>query len=167
VTANFPQDCSICHNTSAWTPASFNHALTRFPLTGAHISVACTSCHSNGVYAGTPTDCYSCHSREYTTTTDPNHVAAGFPRDCSTCHSTAAWTGATFTHAQFPIYSGTHAGRWSSCGDCHTNSSNYAVFSCTTSCHDKTATDSNHRGVSGYVYNSANCYSCHPSGRAG
>ena len=167
VTGNYPKDCSICHSTSAWTPANVNHALTRFPLTGAHVTVACTSCHINGVYTGTPTDCYSCHSREYTTVTDPNHVTAGFPRDCAACHSTATWSGATFTHTQFPIYSGTHANRWTSCSDCHTNSSNYAVFSCTTSCHDRTSMDSRHRGISGYVYNSTNCYSCHPSGRAG
>jgi hypothetical protein len=41
------------------------------------------------------------------------------------------------------------------------------VFSCIT-CHehDKTSTDSEHRGVSNYVYNSANCYACHPTGRS-
>jgi hypothetical protein len=40
------------------------------------------------------------------------------------------------------------------------------VFSCTT-CHLKSQTDSKHQGKSGYVYNSANCYACHPRGRAG
>jgi hypothetical protein len=167
VTAAFPQDCSICHSTSAWIPSTFSHSSTRFPLTGAHTSVPCANCHIGGVYAGTPRDCYSCHSGEYASVTDPNHVAAGFPRDCSQCHTTSGWSGAQFAHTQFPIYSGTHAGRWTTCGTCHTNSTNYSVFTCF-NCHehDKTITDSRHSGISNYVYNSANCYSCHPNGRA-
>jgi hypothetical protein len=54
------------------------------------------------------------------------------------------------------------------CGDCHTNSSDYKIFACT-NCHqhDKATVDSHHRSVRNYVYNSANCYSCHPNGRAG
>ena len=162
VTSGFPQDCSICHSTTAWTPASFDHGTTAFPLTGAHVNVACTSCHINGVFAGTPTDCYSCHSKEYAGTTNPNHAAAGFPTTCLTCHTTTAWTGATFNHTWFPM---TH-GNAKVCSDCHTNPSNYAVFVCT-SCHTATATNKDHSEVRGYVYNSPNCYQCHPNGRSG
>jgi nitrate/TMAO reductase-like tetraheme cytochrome c subunit len=163
---SFPQTCTLCHSTTAWIPSTFNHSTTAFPLTGAHTTVACANCHVGGVYTGTPTDCYSCHSGEYNTTTDPNHAAAAFPKTCADCHSTSSWSGATFTHAKFPIYSGTHAGRWTTCADCHTNSGDYSVFTCTTACHPKGNTDSNHQGVSNYVYNSANCYSCHPTGRS-
>ncbi|HLK34452.1 MAG TPA: hypothetical protein VKT29_15260, partial [Terriglobales bacterium] len=132
--AGFPQQCQVCHNTTAWIPASFNHNTTGFPLTGAHVNVPCASCHINGQFAGTPTDCYSCHKADYQNTTDPNHVAAAFPTTCALCHNTTSWSGATFNHTWFPIYSGTHAGVWSTCGDCHTNSSNYAAFSCI-NCH--------------------------------
>ena len=164
-TAGFPQDCTVCHATTAWTPSSFNHGTTRFPLSGRHTSVTCVSCHIAGVYAGTPTNCYACHSQVYSSTTDPNHVAAGFPTTCNTCHTMNGWTGATFTHSKFPIYSGRHSGKWSSCIVCHTNPTNYTVFSCF-GCHehDKAAMDSEHRGRSGYAYNSTNCYSCHPNG---
>jgi hypothetical protein len=164
--AGFPTDCSICHNTVAWIPASFDHNKTKFPLTGAHVNVACANCHINGVYQGTPVDCYSCHKLQYQTTTNPNHIAASFPTTCQTCHNTTTWTGATFTHSRFPIYSGKHQkGVWTTCADCHINASNYQVFSCLTChAHNKTDMDSNHRGVSGYVYNSANCYACHPNG---
>jgi formate dehydrogenase maturation protein FdhE len=94
-------------------------------------------------------------------------VTAMFPKDCLQCHTTSSWSGAVFTHSWFPIYSGSHRGRWSSCSDCHTNSNDYAVFSCT-NCHEhaKTEMDSKHSGVSNYVYNSANCYSCHPTGQS-
>jgi hypothetical protein len=166
--SGFPQDCSICHTTSAWTPASFDHSKTKFTLTGAHQTVACASCHISNVYAGTPTDCYSCHSKEYNSATNPGHVAAGFPKDCSQCHSTSSWSGAVFNHSKFPIYNGAHAGQWTTCGDCHTNSSNYSVFSCLNChAHDKTTMDTQHRNVRNYVYNSANCYSCHPNGQGG
>jgi glutamate mutase epsilon subunit len=164
--AGFPQDCSICHTTSGWAGATFNHSQTPFPLTGAHLNVQCVNCHVGGQYSGTPTDCYSCHQKEYTSTTNPNHTAAGFPHDCSVCHTTTTWTGATFNHTRFPIYSGSHQGRWTTCGDCHTNSSNYSVFSCLNChAHDKTQMDQHHAGIRDYVYNSANCYACHPTGR--
>ncbi len=168
VAAGFPQDCSICHTTTRWAGATFNHSNSRFPLTGAHLKVQCVSCHVGGKYAGTPTDCYFCHQKEYTSTTSPNHIAAGLPHDCSLCHTTTTWSGATFSHTWFPVYSGSHRGRWTTCGDCHTNSSNYSVFSCTTChAHDKTRMDQKHAGIRNYVYNSANCYSCHPTGREG
>ena len=168
VTAGFPQQCDVCHSTTAWTPASFNHNLTAFPLTGAHVSVPCASCHIGGVYAGTPTDCYTCHKAVYQSAANPNHVAAGFPTTCTTCHNTTTWTGATFTHSRFPIYSGTHANRWTTCADCHTNPSNYQVFSCITChTHDQASTDPHHRDVRNYVYSATSCYSCHPTGRGG
>jgi hypothetical protein len=49
------------------------------------------------------------------------------------------------------------------CTDCHTNSNDYSVFSCT-NCHLQAQTDPRHSGVRGYVYNSINCYQCHPRG---
>ena len=168
VAAGFPQQCEVCHTTTAWTPASFDHSKTGFPLTGAHATTPCASCHIGGKYAGTPTDCYSCHKSAYTSVTNPNHVAAGFPTDCSQCHNTTTWAGAVFNHTWFPIYSGAHVpGVWNTCNDCHVNPSNFAVFSCITChAHEKTTMDSRHQDVRNYVYNSANCYSCHPTGRS-
>jgi hypothetical protein len=164
VTSGFPTDCQVCHNTAAWVPSVFDHSKTVFPLTGAHTTVACSNCHVGGRYAGTPTDCYTCHKSQYTGTTSPNHVAAAFPTTCQTCHNTTAWTGAKFNHTWFPIYSGTHAGKWTTCADCHTNSSDYSSFSCITChTHNKTSTDSNHGGVRGYAYTPTACYSCHRS----
>lgn len=166
VAAGFPTDCSLCHSTAQWTGAKFDHSRTRFPLTGAHTRVACLDCHIGGRYTGTPTDCYSCHKKEYTTVTNPNHVAAGFSTNCALCHTTSTWTGASFNHMWFPIYSGVHKGKWTTCNDCHVNPSNFAVFSCfACHAHEKTRMDEKHRNVPNYVYNSANCYSCHPLGR--
>jgi len=166
VQSGFPQQCAVCHNTSTWFGARFDHnTLTRFPLTGAHTTVACANCHLNGNYTNTPSDCYSCHTSEYQGTTDPNHMTANFPTTCQTCHNTSQWTGAASDHTWFPIYSGTHRGEWNTCADCHVNPSNYTQFSCII-CHQHSAanTNSDHNGVRGYVYNATSCYSCHPRG---
>ncbi len=164
--------CATCHGTTTWTGATFNHNTTSFPLTGAHTTAACSSCHSSGVYNGLNTACQSCHLTEYNSAT-PNHAAAGFAASaCATCHNTTQWSGATFNHdaSWFPIYSGRHRTVWgTNCATCHTNSSNFAVFTCL-SCHphdDRAVTDSHHQGRSGYSYDSNACYRCHPTGRAG
>lgn len=163
VTAGFPTTCATCHTTSSWAGAVFDHSKTAFPLTGAHLTVACTQCHVNNVFAGTPTDCYSCHKADYNGTTNPNHTSAGFPTTCATCHTTTSWAGATFNHTWFPT---NHGGANGVCATCHTNSADYSVFTCT-NCHGKTNTDQQHSGVKGYVYNSVNCYACHKSGGGG
>ena len=117
----------------------------------------------NNNYTTVPTDCFSCHKADYQATNNPNHVSAGFPTTCATCHTTTSWLGATFNHTWFPTNHGNANGV---CATCHTNSSNYSIFQCT-NCHTKSNTDGNHRNVSGYVYNSVNCYQCHRNGGGG
>lgn len=157
--------CAGCHTTTAWAGAVFDHSATAFPLTGAHQTATCQSCHADGVYNGKPTTCQSCHMTEYNTAV-PNHPAAGFSAAaCASCHTTTSWAGATFDHdtQYFRIYSRGHAGRWTACTDCHTSPTNFASFNCL-GCHphsDKAITDSHHVGRSGYRYESTACYSCH------
>ena len=158
--ANFPTDCRTCHNQRGWAGASFSgHG--GFELRGRHATAACSACHKNGVYAGTPTDCAACHLNDYNGTTDPDHRAAGFPLDCTECHGNSAngWTGASFIH-DFPIQSGKHAGF--ACSECH-RTSDFRSFSCL-ECHEQTATNNRHSGVTGYAYSSPACYTCHPRG---
>lgn len=166
VVNNFSHDCTRCHTTAAWSPSTFDHNQTQFPLTGAHAMQPCLACHSGG-YTGTPTDCFSCHEPDYNNTTNPNHLAAGFPTTCENCHNTIDWTQTTWDHdAQyFPIYSGKHQGEWSVCADCHVNPNNYQIFECIF-CHEHNQQDMDdeHQGVPGYVYQSAACYACHPDG---
>ena len=163
-----PSLCASCHGFDRWSPSTFDHGRTSFPLTGAHVTVSCTTCHSDGVFDGMPTACISCHQSDYDNA-PTNHAAAGFtPGACATCHSTSTWANATFNHdaAWFPIYSGKHRNTWSACTTCHTNASNYAVFTCL-SCHphdDANATANKHSEVRNYRYDSASCYSCHPRG---
>lgn len=94
----FGTDCAQCHATSGWNTAKvdaqgFDHAKTRFPLTGMHAKVACERCHTRGAggqprYAGTPfASCAACHS-------DPHK--GEFKRGCESCHSTATWKKSSF-----------------------------------------------------------------------
>ena len=147
ITAAFPQDCSVCHSTTNWTSATFNHNTTTFPLTGAHTTVACALCHVGGNYSGTlPTDCYSCHIAQWQSTTTlggsvPNHITSGYPTTCASCHTTTSWLGAVFNHATtgFPL-TGTHI--TTACTLCHISSAVPPTdcYSCHTAAWQSTAT---------------------------
>jgi hypothetical protein len=162
----FSNECATCHTETSWTPSTFDHNATEFPISGGHIGVECISCHADG-YANTATDCASCHLDDYNATTDPNHSAAQFSTDCNTCHSNVAWTPATFDHDNqyFPIYSGSHEGQWTQCTDCHTNLNDYSQFTCV-SCHTNPTTNNDHTDVDGYTYDDMACLVCHPTGSA-
>jgi len=174
--AGFPQDCSVCHSTTNWSGATFTHPTTPLQLTGFHATMLtnnqCAQCHVGNNYTNTPSDCWSCHQTDYNGTTNPGHAAAGFAQTCNTCHTFVDWTGAKYTahdSAYFPIYSGNHNGKWTTCGDCHTNSSNYAVFTCI-ACHqhsNQQQVTSDHNGVKNFVYSPTSCYTCHPKGSGG
>ncbi|MCB0547268.1 MAG: hypothetical protein KDD19_06730, partial [Phaeodactylibacter sp.] len=164
----FPTDCATCHTETAWVPSTFDHN-TIYPIRGAHIAIAndCDACH-NGDYSNTPNTCYGCHAGDYNQTNNPSHSAAGFPTNCESCHSETAWIPAEFNHdgMYFPIYSGKHQGEWNDCVDCHTTPGNYSSFSCI-DCHEHNNPQqlaNEHDEVSGYIYESNACFSCHPTG---
>ena len=167
IASNYSTDCEECHsiNSVSWGGAGIVHDF--FPLTGGHDIDDCYSCHQPNSFEGLSQDCNSCHSNDYNNTTNPSHVALGFSTDCQECHNINGWKPATFDHDTrfFPIYSGEHNGEWDECSDCHTNSNDYALFSCL-SCHEHNQTDMNdeHSGISGYVYESNACFACHPTG---
>ncbi len=164
VAGNFSHTCQTCHSTTSWSGATFDHNTTNFPLTGKHTTTLCADCHVNNNYQLTYSSCYQCHQSNYEATTNPAHATLNFSHDCQTCHTTAAWIPSTFNHDQqyFKIYTGRHYQQWTLCTDCHTNTTNYAVYSCL-NCHvhAQSVMDPKHSQVSGYSYTSAACYSCH------
>jgi hypothetical protein len=129
---------------------------------GRHATAACTSCHVNNVYRGTPRDCVGCHRNDYDRTTSPNHPAAGFPTACESCHrpGDSSFRGAGFNHASvFPL-AGRHA--QASCSSCHANGVYKGTPRECVSCHrtqyDRTSSP-NHRAA-GFP---TACESCHRS----
>lgn len=141
----FGFNCGSCHSTSAWKPATFDHNLAAFKLTGAHVSVTCTKCHTNGVFKGTPQTCYACHAAD-------DHHAGAYGTQCNACHTTSAWKPATFDHNQsaFPL-TGAHQSQ--SCSACHGNGVYKGTPTACASCHNEPAF---HAGVFG-----TDCASCH------
>jgi len=192
--SGFSQQCESCHSTRSWLPARFNHrdlasgadcvschlenylAAADPDHAATGISQQCEDCHSTNGWRPATFDhdqlppgsqCVSCHLEDFLTTANPDHGAAGFPQQCEDCHTTNGWRPATFDHdIVFPIYSGKHRNEWSDCTDCHVNPSNYTVFSCI-DCHKHDDPDDlagKHENVSNYVYESIECYNCHPQG---
>jgi hypothetical protein len=159
VAGGFPHDCSLCHTTDNWNGGGFNHSGTNFPLTGAHIGLACALCHASGQYNGLPSDCWSCHQANYEGATSPNHISNQFPHDCTPCHSTSAWQPSTFDHSQSPFpLTGAHVSV--SCILCRVNGQYQGTPTDCWSCHQANyngVTDPNH--VSGNYDH--NCTICH------
>jgi hypothetical protein len=123
---SYGSDCSACHSTGGWYPSTFNHALNRFPLTGAHIGLACTRCHSNFNFQAASTVCASCHR-------EPVFHTGSFSSNCVACHTTTNWNASySGPHPSFGEHGGiNHEG--ASCRDCHTV--NLKTATCT-KCHD-------------------------------
>jgi hypothetical protein len=155
----FPTDCSQCHRTLTWNNASFDHARTAFPLTGAHRNATCLECHGDGVYAGKPTACVSCHQTDFNNTNAPSHTAEAFPTTCQTCHSTTAWSPATFNHntTAFPL-TGAHVA--ATCNQCHGDGVYAGKSTACDACHHPdylSATNPNHSSA-GFP---TACQTCH------
>jgi Zn finger protein HypA/HybF involved in hydrogenase expression len=134
-------DCSRCHTTRSFIEYSRmrrEHQVTRFPLTGVHLTLDCQTCHLAGqqgnlMFVNTPVDCEFCHLDEALATTSPDHQANGFTNDCGQCHGTAGWIPAGFGHTNtgFPL-TGAHRGL--GCSDCHGDTFNKVPSDCV-ACH--------------------------------
>ncbi len=140
------RDCTRCHDTAAWKPVpGFDHARTKYPLTGAHARVACAKCHPvetdpDRSHADrrfmrfrplAHDNCTPCHQ-------DPHAGRLG--SDCARCHVTRAWNRlrrGRFDHSKtrFPLR-GRHAKV--ACEKCHRSGSLTARmrFERCTDCHD-------------------------------
>ena len=117
----FGEACEACHTSEGWEQATFDHAKSAFPLTGAHVGTACTQCHTDNVFKGTPTACAACHA-------EPVYHRGLFVAQCADCHTTTRWAPAKFNGRHtFPV---NHEGA-NTCRDCHPSSlSGYTCYTC-------------------------------------
>ena len=151
--------CLACHPTGD-ADNVFDHNMTNFPLTGAHLATECLQCHSAG-YEGTPTDCAFCHTDDFNQTTNPNHQNLGLPTDCATCHTTEpGWSPATFDiHNDYYVLNGAHAAISNDCATCHNGDYNNTPNTCA-GCHTEDfnqTTDPDHQTAQFPM----DCASCH------
>jgi Zn finger protein HypA/HybF involved in hydrogenase expression len=165
----FSTNCLDCHPplSDTWETDQILHNF--FPLVGGHDIQDCAACHLTDNFSDASPECVSCHQTDFDNTVDPDHRALGFPTDCAACHTIdPGWQPAIFQDhdaLHFPIYSGSHAGEWNACMDCHPVAGDFTVFTCV-ACHTNPVTDNEHGGISGYVYEDNACLACHPTGSA-
>ena len=156
----FPTACESCHTTTMWNGGRFDHATgTRFALTGAHLALACSNCHGDGVFRGKPMTCVGCHQTSYDGTTSPHHAPARFATTCESCHTTQQWQGVPYDHNQtrFPLL-GRHVA--AACLACHSDRVYAGKPSVCQSCHQRdydASTNPNH-AATGIP---TTCESCH------
>ncbi len=158
------RSCASCHGQTAWKPApGFDHAKTRWPLTGRHAAVACNRCHTPRVpdpsepgkgqrlfRAVAGRDCASCHE-------DVHRARLG--RNCASCHVTGGWREvrtAGFDHGKtaYPL-EGKHA--TVACAACHKPGRPMRMpHARCTDCHRDS-----HRGELSHRSDAGRCESCH------
>ncbi|MDF1543671.1 MAG: cytochrome c3 family protein [bacterium] len=139
-------DCTQCHSQESFKPATgFNHASTKFPLSGKHHTVECGKCHpvvsleafaednqkEYIKYSGIAhTNCTSCHKDIH---------SGKFGDNCVRCHTNEGWKiirGESFDHSKtrYPLL-GKH--RDLKCDKCHKSDSQTGSlkFTLCTDCH--------------------------------
>lgn len=161
-------DCKSCHSTAAWRPVPrFDHARTKFPLTGRHAKVACASCHEAAnltlahtakgevipLYKPLPHDeCSACHADAH---------KGAFGPTCSRCHTTVDFhvvEAGHFDHdrTRYPLR-GKHATL--ACAVCHDEKTAWGrkpAFATCGGCHKDP-----HAGQATLAGNAVDCASCH------
>jgi hypothetical protein len=119
----FKGACAKCHNTADWKSVSksgFNHDLTRYPLRGKHVTVACADCHDpRRAFGEHPkyARCTDCHKDAHA----GKATLLGQAVDCASCHAVdgfdrSSYTVAAHAQAKFPL-AGKHAA--TACVKCH------------------------------------------------
>jgi hypothetical protein len=161
--------CSSCHDPAGWGLAMekpFDHALTKYPLAGAHARVRCIACHQKvegknfaATFQRPFARCTDCHSDRH-----DGAFAKAYANDCSRCHTVRAYSPSTYSFAQhqessWPL---TGAHRAVLCADCHRKgpSGTPLVFrfkdNRCQACHEDA-----HRGQFAAQMKQGGCASCH------
>jgi hypothetical protein len=145
------KQCESCHSDRDWKSTQFDHAKTRFPLTGQHVIAKCEKCHETSRFKDAPSDCYACHLKE-------DRHKLKFGEACESCHNTRGWAIWDFNHDRRTEYRLDGAHIKVACESCHTSPAAKgkeaaAVGNNCISCHRK---DDTHDGQFG-----ARCETCH------
>jgi hypothetical protein len=131
----------------AFPPGSPGALHSFYPLIGQHAQLACESCHTTGVYAGTLNQCLDCHRESL--------PQAHYPFECSICHNPQGWGAVSFNHALMDVRD---------CTSCHASDrpANHYLGQCS-ACHDTRAwrpATFDHA-----IAGATDCQDCHASNR--
>jgi len=94
-------NCKICHTENRWSDITFNHSITDFNLTGAHLRQECRSCHFKKdpdgnvrqKFSGLAKSCAECHVDKHFNQFEKNGIT-----NCTDCHDTRNWKASKFNH---------------------------------------------------------------------
>lgn len=82
-TLGYPQVCTLCHNTTLWTNATFNHPRVN---RGNHSNLRCVDCHT--VPAATPAYvCTACHTHSQSAMASRHQGRSGYQWISSYCYN--------------------------------------------------------------------------------
>jgi len=161
----FSTDCASCHSTNpGWNPARFLEHDMVFPLLGAHNKIACSQCHTNKIFKGTPNDCNACHNVSFKSSQNPPHERMGISTDCAACHtSNPGWRPATFTHANY-VLTGAHKVIEKNCTQCHNTGLAVNTSKECNSCHQAAfqSTKNPNHVAAGFPTDCASCHTTNP-----
>ncbi len=104
--------CEQCHGDTSWRVAGFDHARSRFPLVGRHVTTKCGECHATARYKEAARDCWSCHEK------DDVHKRA-YGTACEDCHNARAWRLWAFDHDRRTDWKLEGGHRKVRCDKCH------------------------------------------------
>jgi hypothetical protein len=115
--------CAKCHDPAGWRMPKIDHST--WPLTGAHATAQCDSCHHptaedrksgrGASYKGVPRNCGGCHDDAHMgqfRLTQPS-------RECDQCHTTNVFKIPHFDHAATARWELTGAHSKAKCTACH------------------------------------------------
>ena len=161
--------------------ANFDHDTTGFILSGSHERVSCDTCHTRGIFKGTPKQCQDCHSRISqmgATKKHANHIQSS--NSCDDCHTEISFANAAVDHSNvtgscFDCHNGTtatgktgsHVKSSNTCDNCHSTRAwsparfdHSGITAACSTCHNgSTATGKSN----GHVLSSNVCEDCHKS----
>lgn len=116
--------CAHCHEPTGWTLPKIDHST--WPLTGAHASARCESCHKptpedrkagkGPSYRGVPRVCSGCHDDLHA---GQFRASAPVIAECDRCHTTTVFKIPRFDHAGLARWALTGAHATLACDKCH------------------------------------------------
>ncbi|MDO8312531.1 MAG: cytochrome C [Sideroxyarcus sp.] len=126
--------CETCHGAESWFKTTFDHQrMSKYPLLGRHVLVACKKCHLAPTFKDASKECMGCHEKD-----DVHKRRLG--TECQLCHSTRSWQAWDFDHnkTNFKL-DGPHKKTAQKCYSCHSKPMAKQVVTSTAcgSCHDR------------------------------
>ena len=145
---NLGASCTACHAETDWADATFDHEVeTSYSLTGAHVDLACVSCHIDEIYEQTASECVGCHR-------DDDSHGGDNGSECQACHATEDWGQLRFDHFTTTGFDLAGGHMDLTCESCHAgNKFEQATPTECIGCHRE---DDAHDGINGEL-----CADCH------